>query len=210
MTISLHGMVMVFGAFLAVAGLFLLVLRKEQGQNRIRLFGQQFQVSTPALVVFLAGCAIFILPFAIPSRNEPLFSFWQPKGPFSDKDGGTIITTEEKGPNDEIVAPNLIELGTTISGSIAPDQDRDFFKFKTSAGGMSKIRLILRKKALSSFGAAVAIYDSAESKVTGNVGFGEDPVSFAFDGAPNSTYYVLVESYNHSSHGSYELVVREE
>jgi len=75
---------------------------------------------------------------------------------------------------------------------------------------MSRIRVILRKTSSSQLDTAVAVYDSAESKVTSGTEFGEETVSLAFDGAPDSIYYVVVESYNHSSHGSYELVVREE
>jgi hypothetical protein len=70
--------VMLFGAIVAAFGLALLYFRREQAQNRIKLFGQEFQISTPALVVFLVGCAIFILPVVLHMPNEPLFTFQWP------------------------------------------------------------------------------------------------------------------------------------
>src|SRR5262245_45216955 len=62
MTITQNAIIMVFGALIAIAGLVLLYLRSERGENKIKLFGQEFQVSAPALVVFLAGCAVFVTP----------------------------------------------------------------------------------------------------------------------------------------------------
>src|SRR2546428_8502995 len=57
--------VMSFGTVVALAGLWLLFLRKEGATNRIKLLGQEFELSTPALIVFLVGSGIFILPFVV-------------------------------------------------------------------------------------------------------------------------------------------------
>ena len=62
---------LIFGTVLAIAGIVLLFLKRENGQNRIKFFGQEFQLSTPALVVFLVGCAIFIMPFFIAKPVQP-------------------------------------------------------------------------------------------------------------------------------------------
>jgi hypothetical protein len=68
-TVTLQTMVMAFGAVIASAGLVLLFLRKEQAENKIKLLGQEFEISTPALVVFLAGCFVFVMPLVIPIEN---------------------------------------------------------------------------------------------------------------------------------------------
>jgi hypothetical protein len=68
-TVTLQTMVMAFGAVIASAGLVLLFLRKEQTENKIKLLGQEFEISTPALVVFLAGCFMFVMPLVVPIKN---------------------------------------------------------------------------------------------------------------------------------------------
>lgn len=71
--------VMLFGAFIALAGLALLFRgkkeTKKEGQqkekdeikepdkSRIEILGLKLEMSTPALMVFLVGCAMFVLPF---------------------------------------------------------------------------------------------------------------------------------------------------
>jgi hypothetical protein len=210
MVITQVAIVMAFGALVAVAGLALLYFRKEQAENRIRLFGQEFQISTPALVVFMVGCGVFILPSVIQMQNPTAFSFqwpWQPSEP--QPPGPVLTNSEEHEPNDQITAANLIPLGVTIKGLIATDQDRDFFKFKTGQG--LKTRVILRKTSPEGFYASVVVYNNVEENVASGSDHGsrEDGVSFAFDSNSNSYYYVMVESRN-GTRGTYELVAKEE
>jgi hypothetical protein len=54
------------------------VFQKGAGRKQNQAWGQEFQISTPALVVFLAGCAIFILPPVIHMPNDTLISFQWP------------------------------------------------------------------------------------------------------------------------------------
>ena len=68
----------------------------------------------------------------------------------------------------------------------------------------------MRKKTLGGFFAFATVYNAVESKVAEKGENGEETVSFAFDGAPNSSYYLIVSTYNHQDHGSYELLVRKE
>ncbi len=70
MTSTQQTVVMVFGALIALAGLVFYFYRKEEGKNRVQVLGQEFEVSTPALVIFLAGCLIFVLPFVVPASAE--------------------------------------------------------------------------------------------------------------------------------------------
>jgi hypothetical protein len=140
---------MVFGAVIAIAGLLLLFLRKEQAQNKIKLFGQEFEISTPALVVFLAGCAVFVMPLVISIKNiyQPVVIIGshskEPSKPDGTQPTGNdqprlLPVLEEQEPNDQIIDANLIELGTTVRGSIAQKQDRDFLYGVTGErrGGM--------------------------------------------------------------------------
>jgi hypothetical protein len=57
--------VMVFGALMAIAGIVLIFYAKSPGSNRIRAFTVEFELSTPALVVFLAGCGLMLSPFLL-------------------------------------------------------------------------------------------------------------------------------------------------
>lgn len=58
-----------FGAFLAVAGLALLLREQKATGNKIKFLGQEFELSSTALVVVVMGCAIFALPFVTPREG---------------------------------------------------------------------------------------------------------------------------------------------
>jgi hypothetical protein len=205
MDITQVAVVMLFGALVAAAGLALLFFRREQGENIIRLFGQEFRISTPALVVFLVGCFIFILPSVIQMQNQTVFSFHPWQGPGPDSSGPV---KEGKKTNNQITTARLIVMGTTISGVLATNDDRDFFKFKTSQG--LNTRVIVRKTSSGGFHANVTIYDNFESKVVDQTGMGEESVSFVFRSRPNSYYYAKIEPVYDSSGGPYELLIKEE
>jgi hypothetical protein len=209
MVITQFAIVMAFGALIAVAGLALLYFRREQAENVFKVGGQEFRISTPALVVFLVGSGIFILPLVTQTQNQTVLRFqwpWQPSGP--DHEPGPIPTkNEEIEPNDQITGPNLISIGATITGVINTDQDRDFFKFKTGQG--LKTRIILRKTSPGGFYAQVVVYDNVESKVKADSSSGEDAVSFVFESNPGAYYYVMVEGLV-GGRGPYELLVRAE
>jgi len=212
MVITQFAIVMAFGALVAVVGLALLYLRKEQAENRIKLFGQEFQISTPALVVFLVGCAIFILPSVVPMQYQTAFSFewpWRHSGTEQpDLAGVALASGEEREPNEKITAANWVKVGTTTKGVITSEQDRDFFKFKTGQG--LKTRIILRKIPTHGFFAAVVVYDSTENRVKAGTAIDEDAVSFVFDSNPNTFYYVEVKGNYAAERGPYELLIKEE
>ena len=60
---------MAFDAAVALAGLVLL-FRRDEGVagNKFKAFGLEFEITTPALVVFLAGCGLFVLPHFLPPK----------------------------------------------------------------------------------------------------------------------------------------------
>jgi hypothetical protein len=62
---------MIFGALVTAIGVALFYLNKGSGQNRFVIFGQTIEVSTPALVIIILGCAIFILPAILPLWLAP-------------------------------------------------------------------------------------------------------------------------------------------
>jgi hypothetical protein len=219
MRITEHAIVACFGALVSGIGLVLLFLRKEQARNRIRLFGQDLQISTPDLVVFLVGSAIFILPLIMPIKNETVIDIrfpWQSELIHSNTESNIAISGEEKEPNDQITAANLMTIDEGINGSIATPQDRDFFKFRTvgqeprtPGQAPKKIRVILRKASLGGFWAAIVVYDEVEKKISERDEHGEDPISLVFDAMPNSYYYILVKPGSTGS-GGYQLVVKQE
>jgi hypothetical protein len=56
---------MAFGAVVALIGIAVFTRGKIQGENRIRAFGFEAELSTPSLVVFVVGCLIFLSPFLL-------------------------------------------------------------------------------------------------------------------------------------------------
>lgn len=62
--------VMVFGALLALIGIFLFTRSKVQGENRISVLGFTAELSTPSLVVFVVGCLIFVSPFLLGDEKK--------------------------------------------------------------------------------------------------------------------------------------------
>jgi hypothetical protein len=216
MEITQIGLVMFFGALVAAAGLLLLFLRTEQAENVIRIGGQEFKISTPALVVLLAGVFVFTLPFIFRIENQKVISFQWPRrgsGPETTIPGSEPATSvnKEHEPNDQITTPNLISMGTTISGVVDGKEDRDFFRFRTGAGQGMNVRVILRPTSPGGFNASVTIYDNLENRVTDGSNYprSEDSISFAFRARANSNYYAKVETL-YSDGGPYELLIKEE
>jgi hypothetical protein len=63
---------MVFGAAVAVAGIALMFFgRSESSRNHVKLLGMEFELSTPALAVFLVGSGLFVLPHFLPPADTP-------------------------------------------------------------------------------------------------------------------------------------------
>jgi len=60
---------MTIGAIFASCGLILAFTRKTAEINKLKIFGQELELSSPSLVVFLAGCGLLIGPFLIPGNG---------------------------------------------------------------------------------------------------------------------------------------------
>jgi hypothetical protein len=63
--------VMIFGGAIAVAGILLLFYVKSESATRITIAGFQVELTAPALVVFLGGCALIIAPALLPTTEPP-------------------------------------------------------------------------------------------------------------------------------------------
>jgi hypothetical protein len=209
MIVTAQALVMVFGALLALAGLLLLVFRKDHGQNKIRVLGQEFEISTPALVVFLAGCVIFVIPFwTSADLSKPIIVL----GSRSSSGLSGIVAAvggEEKEPNDQFTQANVVRFGVRVRGRLTTSTDRDFFKFKTPGPVNFKGRVILRKLSLEGFFASVTLYGAAEGRVAAASATSHDSATFAFDADPDADYYILVKG-SETQRGEYELEVRKD
>jgi len=232
MTESQQTIFMVFGGILAAAGLLLLFLRKEAHQNRIKLLGWEFEISTPALVVLLVGCGIFVFPFFIGPQLEKE-SVTRPeadhrkiadkpeidthktieKTPTSGEQSPEMANTQEVEPNEHISQATPITFGTTIRGRLKRE-DKDFYRFKVSKGFEGKVRIICRQidssnKEYSNI--RVEVYDSVEKQVAWDDGLFGKGVTFAFFPKAESTYYVIVGwQISPIDRLDYEVVVRKE
>jgi len=210
MIVTAQALVMVFGALLALAGLALLVFRRDQGQNKIRVLGQEFEISTPALVVFLAGCAIFVIPFwTSADLSKPIIAIGARSTSTAPGSIAAAVDGEEKEPNDQFTQANMVRFGARVRGRLGTATDRDFFKFRTPGPVNFKGRVILRKLSLGGFWASETLYSAAESRVVAGSATKDDSVTFAFDADPDADYYILVKG-SETDRGEYEFEARKD
>lgn len=211
MVVTIQAIVMLFGALTAAVGVLLLFLRQEGGRNTIRIVGQEFEISTPALVVFLCGCVIFVLPLLHPieALSHPAFVFGVPA---TGQDGGlrpgltnVRVGAEEKEPNTQITEANVMQFATRLQGTL-DENDRDYFQFYTPTTLKGNVRVILRKTRPGGFYAGFSIFDVTERNIGGDAGTGNDSATFAFEAKAAADYYVMVTG----NRGPYELEVRQE
>ncbi|MBC7944588.1 MAG: hypothetical protein H7X91_04855 [Burkholderiales bacterium] len=119
------------------------------------------------------------------------------------------LSGKENEPNNQAPEANPIALGTRTQGVIKPNDDRDFFRFRTSSRTPSNTRVIVRKLSSQGFSADVSIYDKNEQHIKDQTKSGDTPVSFVFESTPDSVYLLSVKV-PYGEAGPYELEVREE
>lgn len=120
---------------------------------------------------------------------------------------GSARSVADNEPNDHIAAAQLITEGTAIRGSLATNQDRDFYKFNAPGSGT---RVILRKLSVPGFNGTVDIYDAVENQIASGTTFGDQTISLFFESVAGAVYYIVVKSLHYKSRGDYELVMRKE
>jgi hypothetical protein len=94
----------------------------------------------------------------------------------------------------------LITFGTTVSGTISPSSDVDWFRFGLPISGAVTITSTI-SGSLDSYG---YLYNSSQSLIASN----DDSNGRAFGMSANlsaGTYYIKVASYGSSSSGSYTM-----
>jgi hypothetical protein len=211
MVVTIQALVMLFGALIAAVGVLLLFLRQEAGRNTIKIVGQEFEISTPALVVFLCGCVIFVLPLLRPleALNRPAFVFGSSAatgdGEFLSASAGVRVGKAEQEPNTQITEANVMQFASRVQGTLDED-DRDYFRFQTPGTLKGKVRVILRKTRPGGFLAAISAFDVSERSVGSDTAVGNDSATFAFEAKAAAEYYVMVTG----NRGPYELEVRQE
>lgn len=115
---------------------------------------------------------------------------------------------KENEPNNQAPDANPIALGTRVQGAIAPNDDWDFFRFRTSSRTPSNTTVILRKLSSAGFWADVSVYDRNERRIRKEWRREDESISLVFESTPNSIYFLSVKSQGKG--GPYELEVREE
>jgi hypothetical protein len=200
--------VMAFGALIAIAGLWLLFTKNEAGANRLKILGQEFEISTPALVVFIVGSAIFVLPLFLPHLQDRAAISRPPiKWIFNGAVG------EEKESNDSFLSATLISLGPPVKGKIAVEGDRDIFVVRTPPTAQPTLRIHLANKSMT-LKPKLTFYNSLKSQVKSiyDLTPGADLEITSLPAPADSAFYVEVSSSSSSrdSIGDYELAVRAE
>jgi hypothetical protein len=145
-------------------------------------------------------------PYELEVREEGERSGPNPEKPLATgKAVPEQVLDKEQEPNEHLKDANLIALGKPIMGRLTAENDRDWYKFKTSSNSI-RVMVILRKQ----FGAYVDVYDQSEQYITYKYGSGDTNISL--ESIPNSYYYVLVKTSGGfgMGRGPYELEVREE
>jgi hypothetical protein len=149
---------MVFGGVFALTGLWLMLKPKPEGSSaKVELFGLKFESSSAGLLVFIVGALFLALPVMVPEqRGAPPGPDAVPQRASADAGAGTVqgdgdiplprrADTAEVEPNDTISDSNQIEVGQTIKGSLAPNDD-DWLVFQPE-GDAEKFRLTFRNLA---------------------------------------------------------------
>jgi hypothetical protein len=197
--------VMTFGALIAAAGLWLLFTKNEAGANRLKILGQEVEISTPALVVFLVGSAIFVLPFFLPRLHDP--GVWMSDPPIKGPIFGS--STEEKEPNDSFASATPIRLGTAFKGKIAVEDDRDIFVFGTSSNPQAVLTIYLQNNSMT-LRPELVFYNGRKAQVERKYETtpGADLELPSLPARADSTFYVEVRSLSvYRSLGEYQLRV---
>jgi hypothetical protein len=210
--------VMIFGGVIVVASLFLLFLKKEEGQNRLKVFGQEFEISTPSLVVFLAGCGIFVMPFFLPQANVAPRSdiaatdnlrIDHPRNTGPEESNTVVLPSHPTGfakePNDGIYDATAILFGSSIKGKLTQRDPIDWYVFKTPDDVGDQVLVIYRHVEGNGI-VQVDVYDANENRIAGESGY-QLGHSLSIRADKKLTYYVKVQA-NSVDTENYELAVR--
>ena len=191
----------VLGILLILVGLALVIFRKDSAASHVKLWNLEVNLSTPALVVLIAGCGLFALPMFVPHKAGSWN--WPTAGGGATPAAGVEITQEEKEPNDNRAQANLLPFGATVTGA-ANLGELDFFRVDVPKDRRGDNRLVIRRSS-SSGGLTVWVFDETERQIYTEFS-SKITLSKVLPGA--SHYLIRLEAW--SSRQGYELVIRSE
>jgi hypothetical protein len=203
--------VTVLGAALALLGAWLMLFRRDLGANRGKIFGIEFEVSTPALVVLLAGCGLLIFPAFVPHRPGGLsISLWSRSGSVPGVAGplpwDREVAGEEVEPNDSTSQANHIAVGQLVRGRLDKSGPIDYFAVALPEGDLSEHRLIVRFSGSDGVADAV-IWDEKDQELANGRDALGGTLSLKVDSAGA---YLIRLQLTSSATRNYELVVDRE
>ncbi|WP_207481828.1 hypothetical protein [Arenibaculum pallidiluteum] len=137
----------VVGILMIAFGLILIAMRREGAASHLKIMGFEANLSTPALVIIIAGCALFSLPLFVPHR--PNTWGWRASGTEAVAKVGSAtlferqsINASEVEPNDIQGQANVLQFGVWARGSLR-EEDRDYYVVAVPEGSKSANRLII-------------------------------------------------------------------
>jgi hypothetical protein len=201
------------GTILILAGLALIVLRRDSGANQVKLWNLEVNLSTPALLVLIAGCGLFALPLFVPHRDSAWMIFPASGGGSGSASPGNPlrikqeILQKESEPNDSPTQANVLPFGATVEGAVG-NGEVDYFIVHVPENQKGRNRIIVRQVSNPNYW-TVRIFDANEKQIFND--FTRDTVSTAVP--PSRLYMIAIEKApNPSDPGGnkrkYEILVR--
>lgn len=209
--------VTLLGAALIAIAVWLIVVRRDSSRNVVRFLGMEFDLSTPGVVVLLAGCGLLVLPAFVPHRPGGLPSL----GPFfaASSSGGAEATTTlqqvtvlaaESEPNDSVPAANRIALGETVAGALTqpvPEDTFDYYLLELPAPPTPK-RVVFRTRGEGSvYRAYITVWNEKEEELADTSAPVGDTISLELP--PSPAYLIRLTARWAGGEGTlhYQLVV---
>lgn len=141
--------VMAFGALLALIGVLLSTRGKAQAKNVLKMFGFEFQLAGSPLVIFVVGCALFVIPIfageklaaVFPGKTaEPYVPEPQPGGTYepAPRPGGVELTGDDSTGQE----PGVSEAWDIIRAHMSEDTGAllDMYNFRATVLNMGSLR----------------------------------------------------------------------
>lgn len=158
----------VLGIVLILAGLALIVLRRDSATNHVKLWNIEVNLSTPALVVLIAGCGLFALPLFAEHKGSPWTIFR-----LAGESGGAsttnplrtkqeVVQTEAE-PNDAPTLANIIPYGVAVEGEVG-NGDVDYFVVNVPEDQKGRSRIIVRQVSNPRY-RTVRLFDADETQI---------------------------------------------
>jgi hypothetical protein len=211
-------LISILGTLLVLLAVWLIAVRRDPARNAAKFFGIELDLSTPGLVVLVAGCGLLALPAFVPHRPGGLPTFRSSDGelPSGDDSGSMVlrqetVLTSELEPNESVGSANVIEPGQTIKGTLVQSESTvDYFALPSAPEARGPKRVIVRTRGTAE-GCCVSltVWNEKEEQIA----WGYDTIgrTISVPAPPAAKYLVrlLTDSEDYVA-VNYELVVVEE